>query len=252
MNVFGIDVGGSGIKGAPVDTQTGKLVAERIRVKTPRPATPEAIVATAVEVVRRSGWDGPVGCGFPAVVKDGVVRTAANIDEAAIGFDLQGRLEQELGNPVRVINDADAAGLAEMRWGAGRGIEGVVLMLTLGTGIGTSLFVEGRLVPNTELGHIEIRGKDAEHRASDSARKRDDLSWREYADRLDEYLHRIEDLLWPDLIVIGGGISKKADKFLPHLTARTRVVPAQMLNEAGIAGAALAGMPTEATVEAAE
>ena len=252
MDVYGIDVGGSGIKGAPVDTQTGKLVAERIRVKTPRPATPEAIVATAVEVVRRSGWDGPVGCGFPAVVKDGVVRTAANIDEAAIGFDLQGRLEQEVGSPVRVINDADAAGLAEMRWGAGRGIEGVVLMLTLGTGIGTSLFVEGRLVPNTELGHIEIRGKDAEHRASDSARKRDDLSWREYAERLDEYLHRIEDLLWPDLIVIGGGISKKAEKFLPHLTARTRVVPAQMLNEAGIAGAALAGMPTEATVEAAE
>ncbi len=252
MNVFGIDVGGSGIKGAPVDTETGELVAERIRVKTPRPATPEAIVATAVEVVRRSGWDGPVGCGFPAVIKDGVVRTAANIDKAAIGFDLQGRLEQELGNPVRVINDGDAAGLAEMRWGAGRGIEGVVLMLTLGTGIGTSLFVEGRLVPNTELGHIEIRGKDAEHRASDSARKHDDLSWREYAKRLDEYLHRIEGLLWPDLIVIGGGISKKSEKFLPHVTARTRVVPAQMLNEAGIAGAALAGMPTGATVEAAE
>jgi polyphosphate glucokinase len=252
MNVFGIDVGGSGIKGAPVDTETGELVAERIRVKTPRPATPEAIVATAVEVVRRSGWDGPVGCGFPAVIKDGVVRTAANIDKAAIGFDLQGRLEQELGNPVRVINDGDAAGLAEMRWGAGRGIEGVVLMLTLGTGIGTSLFVEGRLVPNTELGHIEIRGKDAEHRASDSARKHDDLSWREYAKRLDEYLHRIEGLLWPDLIVIGGGISKKSEKFLPHVTARTRVVPAQMLNEAGIAGAALAGMPTEATIEAAE
>ncbi len=252
MNVFGIDVGGSGIKGAPVDTETGELVAERIRVKTPRPATPKAIVATAVEVVRRSGWDGPVGCGFPAVVKDGVVLTAANIDKAAIGFDLQGRLEQELGNPVRMINDGDAAGLAEMRWGAGRGIEGVVLMLTLGTGIGTSLFVEGRLVPNTELGHIEIQGKDAEHRASDSARKRDDLSWREYAERLDEYLHRIEDLLWPDLIVIGGGISKKSEKFLPHLTARTKIVPAQMLNEAGIAGAALAGMPTGATVEAAE
>jgi polyphosphate glucokinase len=252
MNVFGIDVGGSGIKGAPVDTETGELVAERIRVKTPRPATPEAIVATAVEVVRRSGWDGPTGCGFPAVVKDGVVRTAANIDKAAIGFNLQERLEQELGNPVRVINDADAAGLAEMRWGAGGGIAGVVLMLTLGTGIGTSLFVEGRLVPNTELGHIEIRGKDAEHRAADSARKRDDLSWREYAKRLDEYLHRIEDLLWPDLIVIGGGISKKSEKFLPHVTARTRVVPAQMLNEAGIAGAALAGIPTEATIDAAK
>ncbi len=252
MNVFGIDVGGSGIKGAPVDTETGELLAERTRIKTPKPATPEAIVATAVEVVRGSGWDGPVGCGFPAVVKDGVVRTAANIDERAIGFGMQERLEQELGTPVRVINDGDAAGLAEMRWGAGRAVEGVVLMLTLGTGIGTSLFVEGRLVPNTELGHIEIRSKDAEHRASDSARKRDDLSWREYAKRLDEYLHKIEDLLWPDLIVVGGGISKKSEKFFPHLTARTKIVPAEMLNEAGIAGAALAGIPTQATVEAAE
>jgi polyphosphate glucokinase len=252
MNVFGIDVGGSGIKGAPVDTETGELIAERIRVRTPKPARPEAIVASAVEVVRRSGWDGPVGCGFPAVIKDGVVRTAANIDEAAIGFDLQGRLEQELGDPVHVINDGDAAGLAEMRWGAGRDVVGVVLMLTLGTGIGTSLFVEGRLVPNTELGHIEIRGRDAEHRAADSARKRDDLSWEEYAKRLDEYLHRIEDLLWPDLIVIGGGISKKSERFFPHLTARTKIVPAEMLNEAGIAGAALAGIPTGATVEAAE
>jgi polyphosphate glucokinase len=252
MNVFGIDIGGSGIKGAPVDTETGELVAERVRIMTPKPATPGAILETAVEVVRRSGWDGPVGCGFPAVIKDGVVRTAANIDQAAIGFDLQGQLEQELGNPVRVVNDGDAAGLAEMRWGAGRDVGGVVLMLTLGTGIGTSLFVENRLVPNTELGHIEIRGKEAEHRAADSARKREDLSWTEYAKRLDEYLHRIEDLLWPDLIVIGGGISKKSEKFLPHLTARTSIVPAQMLNEAGIAGAALAGIPTEATVEAAE
>jgi polyphosphate glucokinase len=252
MDVFGIDVGGSGIKGAPVDTQTGELVSDRVRVKTPKPARPEAIVETVVDIVRRSGWTGPVGCGFPAVVKDGVVRTAANIDDANVGFDLRGRLERELDAPVHVLNDGDAAGLAEMRWGAGRGVEGVVLMLTLGTGIGTSLFVEGRLVPNTEFGHIEIRGQDAEHRASDSARKRDDLSWREYAERLDEYLHKVEDLLWPDLIVIGGGISKKSEKFFPHLTARTRVVPAQMLNEAGIAGAALAGIPTETTVEAAE
>jgi polyphosphate glucokinase len=252
MNVFGIDVGGSGIKGAPVNTQTGELIAERVRIKTPKPATPEALIATAAEVVRQSSWDGPVGCGFPAVVKDGVVRTAANIDQAAIGFDVQGRLEQELGDPVRVINDGDAAGLAEMRWGAGRGVQGVVVMLTLGTGIGTSLFVEDRLVPNTEFGHIEIRGEDAEHRAADSARKREALGWKEYAERLDEYRHRLEDLLWPDLIIIGGGISKKSEKFLPHLTARTKVVPAQMLNEAGIAGAALAGIPTEATVEAAK
>jgi polyphosphate glucokinase len=252
MNAFGIDVGGSGIKGAPVDTETGALVAERVRIKTPKPARPEAIVATAVEVVKQAGWNGPVGCGFPAVIKDGVVQTAANIDEEAIGFDIQKRLEQELSDPVRVINDGDAAGMAEMRWGAGRGVEGVVLMLTLGTGIGTSLFVGGALVPNTEFGHIEIRGEDAEHRAADSARKREDLSWSEYAERLDEYLHRIEDLLWPDLIVIGGGISKKSEKFLPHLTARTRVVPAQMLNEAGVAGAALAGIPTGAALGVAE
>jgi polyphosphate glucokinase len=252
MDVFGIDVGGSGIKGAPVDTQTGELVSDRVRVKTPKPARPEAIVETVVDIVRRSGWTGPVGCGFPAVVKDGVVRTAANIDDANVGFDLQGRLERELDAPVHVLNDGDAAGLAEMRWGAGRGAEGVVLMLTLGTGIGTSLFVEGRLVPNTELGHIEIRGQDAEHRAADRARKRDDLSWKEYAKRLDEYLHKIEDLLWPDLIVIGGGISKKSEKFFPHLTARTRVVPAQKLNEAGIVGAALAGIPKKAPIGASE
>jgi polyphosphate glucokinase len=252
MEVFGIDVGGSGIKGAPVDTETGELLGERVRIKTPKPATPEAIVQTAVEVVRRSGWDGPVGCGFPAVIKGGVVRTAANIDKAAIGFDMQGRLEQELGSPVRVINDADAAGLAEMRWGAGREEAGVVLMLTLGTGIGTSLFIGGRLLPNTELGHIEVRGEEAEHRASDGARKREDLSWKEYAGRLDEFLHRIEDLLWPDVIVVGGGISKKSEKFFPHLTARTRVVRAEMLNEAGIAGAALAGVPDRSPVQAAE
>jgi polyphosphate glucokinase len=252
MEVFGIDVGGSGIKGAPVDTETGELLGERVRIKTPKPATPEAIVQTAVEVVRRSGWDGPVGCGFPAVIKGGVVRTAANIDKEAIGFDMQGRLEQVLGSPVRVINDADAAGLAEMRWGAGREEAGVVLMLTLGTGIGTSLFIGGRLLPNTELGHIEVRGEEAEHRASDGARKREDLSWKEYAERLDEYLHRIEDLLWPDVIVVGGGISKKCEKFFPHLTARTRVVRAEMLNEAGIAGAALAAVPDRSPVQAAE
>jgi polyphosphate glucokinase len=252
MEVFGIDVGGSGIKGAPVDTETGELLAERVRIKTPKPATPEAIVQTAVEVVRRSGLDGPVGCGFPAVIKGGVVRTAANIDKAVVGFDMQGRLEQELGSPVRVVNDADAAGLAEMRWGAGREEAGVVLMLTLGTGIGTSLFIGGRLLPNTELGHIEVRGEEAEHRASDGARKREDLSWKEYAGRLDEFLHRIEDLLWPDVIVVGGGISKKSERFFPHLTARTRVVRAEMLNEAGIAGAALAGVPDRSPVQAAE
>src|SRR5215203_2010407 len=252
MDVFGIDVGGSGIKGAPVDTETGELLAERVRIKTPQPSTPGAIVATTVEVVRGYGWDGPLGCGFPAVVKDGVVRTAANIDEANVGFDLQGRLEQELGNPVRVVNDGDAAGLAEIRWGAGRETDGVVLMLTLGTGIGSALFVGGKLVPNTEFGHIEVRGKDAEHRASDTARKRDDLNWKRYAGRLDEYLHRIENLLWPDIIIVGGGISKKSEKYFPHLTNRTEVVRAEMQNNAGIAGAALAGLPERAAVKTAE
>lgn len=252
MKVFGIDIGGSGIKGAPVDTASGKLITERVKIKTPHPATPEAIVETAVEVALQSGWSGPVGCGFPAVVKDGVVQTAANIDKAAIGFDLREALEGKLDAPVSVVNDADAAGLAEMRWGAGRDQNGVVLMLTLGTGIGTSLFVGGRLVPNTELGHIEIRGKDGEHRAAESARKREDLSWKEYSKRLDEYIHRIEDLLWPDLIVIGGGISKKSEKYFPYLTTRTPLVPAEMHNDAGIAGAALAGIPERAAVSTAE
>jgi len=252
MNVFGIDIGGSGIKGAPVDTQSGELLEERVRIKTPKPATPEAIVRTAVGVIREAGWEGPVGCGFPAVVKDGVVQTAANIDKAAIGFDLSEALQREIDASVSVVNDADAAGLAEICWGAGREQDGVVLMLTLGTGIGTSLFVGGRLVPNTEFGHIEVRGQDAEHRAADSARKRDDLSWKEYAGRLDEYLHRVEFLLWPDLIVIGGGISKKSEKFFPHLTARTKVVPAEMHNNAGIVGAALAGIPERAAVQTAE
>ncbi len=254
MNVFGLDVGGSGIKGAPVDMETGEFTAERVRIKTPQPATPEAIVATVVEVVRQSGWEGPVGCGFPAVIKAGVVQTAANIDAANVGFDLQKSLEGELGSPVRIVNDADAAGMAEMRWGAGRGFEGLTLMLTLGTGIGTALFIEGRLVPNTELGHIEIRGQDAETRAADGARKRDDLNWREYAERLDEYVTTIEQLLWPDLIIVGGGISKKAEKFLPHLTARTKILPAQMQNDAGISGAALAALtdPAETPVATRE
>lgn len=242
MNVFGIDVGGSGIKGAPVDIGTGEFTADRVRIETPQPATPQAIAATAVEVIRRSGWEGPIGCGFPAVIKDGVVLTAANIDGANVGFDLQQSLEDELHVPVRVVNDADAAGMAEMRWGAGRNFEGVALMLTLGTGIGTALFIGGRLIPNSELGHIEIGGHDAEHRASDGARKRDDLNWKEYAGRLDEYVTTIERLLWPDLIIVGGGISKKAEKFLPHLTARTKIVPAQMQNNAGISGAALAAV----------
>jgi polyphosphate glucokinase len=240
MQVFGLDVGGSGIKGAPVDTRTGELLTERVRVGTPHPATPEKIVETASEVVSRFGWSGPVGCGFPAVMKSGVARTAANIDGKAVGFDFGGALEKALGCRVGMVNDADAAGLAETRWGAAQGNKGLVLVLTVGTGIGTALISNGTLVPNTELGHIELGGQDAETYASDAARKREELHWKTFAGRFNEYLAAIEALLWPDLIVIGGGASKKEEKFLQRLEARADVVPAQMLNTAGIAGAALA------------
>ena len=240
MEVFGLDIGGSGIKGSPVDLETGELVGERIRIPTPQAPTSEAVVETALEVIGRFGWDGPVGVGFPGVIKDGVVHTAANVAKELIGFGLQGRLQGEIGNTVRVVNDADAAGLAEMRWGAGRGADGVVLMLTLGTGIGTALFTRGNLVPNTELGHLLIRGREAELRASDRIRKQEDLSWKKWAGRLNEYLATMEALFWPDLIIVGGGVSKKGDKFVPKLETRTKIVPAQMMNIAGIAGAALA------------
>lgn len=245
MNVFGLDIGGSGIKGAPVDTSTGKLLAERVRIPTPQPATPEAVLVTAATVVRQCGWSGPIGCGFPAVVKAGVVCTAANIDPSWIGFDLRQGLQRSLDLPVQVLNDADAAGMAEIRYGAGRDIDGVVMMVTLGTGIGTALFVKGQLVPNTELGHIKIGGKDAELRAAARVREQKKLSWKQYAKRVDEYLDEIHRLIWPDLIIIGGGISKDAEKFFPRLTSHTRVVPAQMLNNAGIAGAALAAVPEQ-------
>lgn len=246
MNVFGLDIGGSGIKGAPVDTATGTLLAERFRVPTPQPATPSAVLETAVDVVKHFNWSGPIGCGFPAVVKVGVVHTAANIDHSWIGFDLRSGLQQALDVPVQVLNDADAAGMAEMRYGAGRGVDGVVLMVTLGTGIGTALFVKGQLVPNAELGHIMIRGKDAEHRAAARIREQKQLSWKDYAKRVDEYLDEIQRLLWPDLIIIGGGISKDAEKFFPRLSSAAKVVPARLLNNAGIAGAALAAVPEHA------
>lgn len=240
MEVFGLDIGGSGIKGAPVDTETGELLAERMRIPTPQAPTPEAIVETSLELIRRFDWDGPVGAGFPGVMKDGVVHTAANVAKELIGFDLQNRLARDLGSDVRVINDADAAGLAEMRWGAGKGAEGLVLMTTLGTGIGSALFTGGRLVPNTELGHILIEGKVAELYASDRIRKQEDLGWKKWAKRLNEYFERMEFLFWPDLIIVGGGVSKKSEKFLPKLETRAEVVPAKMLNNAGVAGAALA------------
>ena len=243
MEVLGLDIGGSGIKGALVDLDSGALLTERFRIPTPQPATPAAVIAVAAEVVQHFNWSGPIGCGFPAAIKSGTVQTAANIDPTWIGVRIEDEMRSVIGQPVRVLNDADAAGLAEMRWGAGRDHPGVVLILTFGTGIGSALFVDGRIVPNTEFGHIEVRGKEAEHRAADSVRERKNLSWKDWAKRVDEYLDTLEKLVWPDLIIVGGGASNFASKFVPLLTARAPIVPAEMLNNAGIAGAALAAAP---------
>jgi polyphosphate glucokinase len=239
--VLGIDIGGSGIKGAPVDLATGKLMAERVKLATPRPAEPDAVADVVGQLVREFSWTGPAGITFPGVVTDGTTRTAANLDKAWIGLNARELFAQATGLPVTVLNDADAAGLAEMKFGAGASQRGTVLMLTLGTGIGSALFTDGTLVPNTEFGHIEIRGKDAEKRASEHAREAEDLSWGKWAGRVDEYLLHMEALLSPALIIIGGGISKKSYKFFPRLTGlRARLEAAALLNDAGVVGAAMA------------
>lgn len=243
MRILGLDIGGTGIKGAIVDTNTGELVADRFRLLTPSPATPDAVVATTAKVVKHFDWKGPAGCGFPAAIRSGVACTAANISKKWIGVNVAEALSDATGCAVTVLNDADAAGMAEMRFGAGRDRAGTVLILTLGTGIGTAIFVNGQLVPNMELGHIEIDGRDAELLAAEIVRKREGLSWKKWGKQVDRYLQTIEKLIWPDLIIIGGGASKKHDKFFPHFAVHTEVVPAGMLNEAGIVGAALAAEP---------
>ncbi len=237
---LGIDIGGTGIKGAPVDVREGKLVEERFRLETPHPATPDAVAATVAAVVEHFHWKGPIGATMPGVVKDGVLLTAANIDRAWIGTDAATLFSDATGCPVSVLNDADAAGIAEMRFGAGIGRHGVVVMVTLGTGIGFALFNDGVLLPNTELGHLEMNGKDAEDQASARVRDENDESWKKWAKKVDEYLDHVDALLWPDLIIIGGGVSKKADKFFPYLNTRAELVAAKFENEAGIVGAALA------------
>jgi polyphosphate glucokinase len=240
-HALGVDIGGSGIKAAPVDLSTGTLTAERVKLDTPHPSPPDAVAAVVRELVTGFAWTGPVGLTFPGVVMDGVIKTAANVDHSWIDTDARKLFGQATGQAVGVINDADAAGLAEMKFGAGVGQKGTVLMLTLGTGIGSALFIDGILVPNTEFGHIEIRGREAEKRASELVREEHDLSWGKWAGRVDEYLGHMEQLLSPKLFIIGGGISKKSDKFLPRLTGlRATVVPAAMLNDAGIVGAAMA------------
>ncbi|MFF4492900.1 polyphosphate--glucose phosphotransferase [Streptomyces sp. NPDC001546] len=242
MQIFGVDIGGTGIKGAPVDLERGEPAQERHKVLTPHPATPEGVAGGVVEVVKHFDWDGPIGVTFPGVVTHGVTRTAANVDKAWIGLDAAALLSDRLGGrPVTVLNDADAAGVAEMTYGAGRGVPGTVLLLTLGTGIGSALFRDGRLVPNTELGHLELKGHDAETRASVKAKEDGDLSWERWAHRLDKYLAHVEMLFSPDLLILGGGVSRKPEKFVPLLTnIRAQIVPAKLQNNAGIVGAAMA------------
>jgi len=235
----GIDIGGTGIKAGPVDLAQGTLLAERERVDTPRPATPEAILESVRGVVERIDATGTIGITLPAVVLHGVVKTASNIDPEWIGTDAIDLFSSALGRPCGVVNDADAAGMAELRFGAGMGQAGTVILVTLGTGIGSGLFVDGVLVPNAELGHLHLHHGDAEKWAAESAREREDLSWKDWGQRISQYLELVESLLWPDLFIIGGGVSRRADKFLPFVECRTRVVPAALHNDAGIVGAAM-------------
>lgn len=240
MTYLGIDIGGTGIKGAPVDVETGELVAERFRIDTPHPALPNAVADVVEQIADHFKYRGPAGVTFPAVVKRGVIYTAANVDESWIGTNAGDLFTQHIGGPVAVVNDADAAGIAEIRFGAGKDRKGVIIMVTLGTGIGSAVFLDGKLLPNTEFGHLRIRGKDAEKRASEKVHEDKELSWKQWAKRVSEFLAEMEKLFSPDLFIIGGGVSKKAEKFLPLLTTKTEViiVPAQMQNEAGIIGAA--------------
>ncbi len=249
--ILGIDIGGTGIKGAPVDLETGTLAGERLRIPTPPGGNPADVAKVVGEIVTNFDTTGPIGCTFPAVVQHGVALTAANVDESWIGTDAQSLFEQVVSRPVVVINDADAAGIAEIEHGAGKGREGTVMIITLGTGIGSALFTDGVLVPNTEFGHLDIRGKAAEQHASEKVREDKDMSWEKWAKHLNEVLAHVEVLLCPDLFIIGGGVSKKSEKFLPMLETRAEIVPAQLLNQAGIVGAAIAAAaqkPDAATV----
>lgn len=238
---FGVDVGGSGIKGGIVDLDTGELVGERFKVLTPQPSTPEAVAGGVAEVVDHFDWTGPVGITLPGVVTDGVMRTAANIDKDWIGTDVYELFSSHLGGrPVSVLNDADAAGMAEDRYGAAADVDGVVVLLTLGTGIGSAILIDGTLVPNTELGHMIVDGKEAEHRASSKVKEDKGWSYERWAEKVSRVLEAYEVLFWPKVFVVGGGISRKSDKWLPYLTNSTPVVPATLKNTAGIVGAAMA------------
>jgi polyphosphate glucokinase len=251
MTSAGIDIGGSGIKGATVDVTIGDLVSERFRLETPQPANVENVVEVVRAVAERLGPVDRIGVTFPGVILGGVARTAANMDPSWVDAPVVDLFSAVVGCPVTVLNDADAAGIAEVQYGAGRGQRGVTLMLTFGTGIGSALFVDGILVPNTEFGHLELDGMTAEHRASDRVREAEDLDWPEWAQRVQRYIAHVERLCWPDLIVIGGGVSKKADRWLSYIDVRAPVVAAALQNHAGIIGAALAAthlpLPSQVT-----
>ena len=243
MQGLGIDIGGSGIKGAIVDLEKGEVIGDRHRIETPQPSTPQAVAKVVDQIVRHFAWEGPIGCTFPAIVRHGVTMSAANVDKSWIGFDAQGLFAQTTGRKVALLNDADAAGIAEMTFGAGKGRDkGVVIVLTFGTGIGSAIFLDGKLLPNTEFGHVPMpmKGIVAEHYCSERIRKEEDLKWSEWATRTNHYLTLMDLLFSPDMFIIGGGISKKSEKWLPLLKTRPPLVPAQLLNEAGIVGAAMA------------
>ncbi|CDQ43924.1 MULTISPECIES: polyphosphate--glucose phosphotransferase [Mycolicibacterium] len=238
---FGVDVGGSGIKGGIVDLDTGTLIGDRIKLATPQPATPDAVAATVAAVVREFGWTGPLGVTYPGVVTNGVVRTAANVDKGWIGTNAPEVISNVLeGQHVTVLNDADAAGLAEEQYGAGKDNSGLIVLLTFGTGIGSAVIYNGVLLPNTEFGHLEVDGKEAEHRAASSVKERKEWNYQRWTEEVTKVLVTIENAIWPDLFIAGGGISRKADRWIPMLKNRTPVVPAALRNSAGIVGAAMA------------
>ncbi|MGN1392560.1 MAG: polyphosphate--glucose phosphotransferase [Succinivibrionaceae bacterium] len=239
MITLGVDIGGSGIKGALVDTEKGELVSERIRIETPKPATPEAVAYTLKELVSTFEFDGPIGCGFPATVHHGVAYTAANIDKTWINTPVEKLFTETVQKPCYVLNDADAAGIAEIKFGAGKDVPGVVMMITIGTGLGSALFVDGHLLPNTELGHLILNDMKAEAYCSDFARQSQDLTWGKWGKRFNKYLNRIQFLFNPDLIILGGGASKHFEKFSDKITIHTPITTAKTLNTAGIIGAAM-------------
>ncbi len=239
MEILGIDIGGSGIKGALVNVDKGEMVTERHRIPTPQPATPDAVAGVVAQIARHFSWDGLVGCTFPAIMKQGVAHSAANVDKSWIGTDAAALFQHHLDAPVWVVNDADAAGMAEMQFGAGKGRTGVIFMLTIGTGIGSAIIVDGHLLPNSELGHLQMGGIEAENFASDRVRKKEDLSWKKWTKRFNAYLQYLEFLFSPNLFILGGGVVKKWDKFSGRLSTQAAITPATLGNNAGIVGAAL-------------